>query len=119
MQTEDNSKVALRASLIELTKTIGSWIDKDLRERVGLAAQLSPSVLHRVRSARFQVESYEELNYGENIIPRVSWSAREEYVYGEEGTRDFVKLIQNMRGFDSTMTRLVEAERGERDKGML
>jgi hypothetical protein len=119
MQTEDNNKGALRASLIELTKTIGSWIDKDLRERVGLAAQLSPSMLHRIRSARFQVESYEELNYGENIIPRVSWSAREDYVYGEEGIQDFVKLIQNIREFDSTLTRLVEAERGERDKGML
>ena len=119
MKTEDNKKAALRTSLIELTKTIGSWIDNDLRERVGLAALLSPSVLHRIRSARFQIESYEELNYGENIIPRVSWSAREEYVYGEEGIQDFVKLIQNMRGFDSTLTRLVEAERGERDKGML
>lgn len=119
MKTEDNKKVALRASLIELTKTIGSWIDNDLRERLGLSAQLFPGVLHRTKSAKFQIESYEELNYGENVVPRVSWSAREEYVYGEEGIRESVNLIQNTKGFDSALTQLMEAERGKRDKGML
>jgi hypothetical protein len=115
----DGGNMALRGSLIELMKTIGVRIDAELRERTGLAGLLSPSQIHRIRAARFRIESYEELNFGDTVIPRVGWSAREEYVYGEDGIQDFVSAIQNLGEFDSVLTQLREAELRERDTGML
>ncbi len=105
--------------MLELTKTIGLRIDDELHERTGLAGLLSPSQIHRIKVAKFRIESYEELNYGDTVIPRVNWSAKEEYIYGEDEVQDFVRVIRNFREFDSALSQLGEAELRQRDKGTL
>jgi hypothetical protein len=109
--------LTLHDSLVRLVEAIRTRLDTELRERTGADAFFSPPVIHRLRVAVFSVSSYEEINCGDAVVPRVGWSAREGYVYGEEGVERFVGMMQNTAEFEAALGRFGSGVGEERDRG--